>query len=158
MNPKIPLRNLLMKQRECWSRFALLLSALLVSTPTFAGALYDFSPTGCEFNVNFPEPYETRKIITQEGLENVIATSRPGQYPRAKLIAECWPIGTIGPQEFAENIHGEVEKRGVKASSVTVVKEGKVPIVVTAGTIGHGLDDQLYFRMISHFGTKSRLD
>lgn len=114
-----------------------------------------FTPTNCDFSVSFPGKYEIREIFSATGQSTILAKN-PNGLP-VKLSAECWPLQSISPQEYAKSLSPKMAERGIQVHSVNLAKGNYGDIVTLAGSAGEG-SDKYYIRFESFFGPKTRLD
>lgn len=114
-----------------------------------------FSPTSCDFSVEFPSKYETREIFASSGQSTVLAKNSNGQ--STKLSAECWSLQAVTPQEYAKGLYPKMAQRGIQVHSVNIEKVNFGNIVTLAGSAGQGAD-KYYIRFESFFGPNTRLD
>lgn len=114
-----------------------------------------FSPKNCDFSVSFPGKYEIREIFSATGQSTTLAKN-PNGLP-VKLSAECWPLQSISPQEYAKSLPPKMAERGIQVHSVNLANGNYGDIVTLAGSAGEG-SDKYYIRFESFFGPRTRLD
>lgn len=117
---------------------------------------YIFSPTFCDFSVEFPVQYKP-KDMTLKGAQGAGATAHANS--STSLGAECWPYEQQLPIDtYAQGLENEMRQRGVAVSSVLIDKDSKVARqVVLSGRVSTG-GKSLNMKTVSFIGPRSRLD
>jgi hypothetical protein len=132
------------------------LIVFLLITVSQAKAETVFSPSSCEFSVEFSVPYKTGTSMSAGGNKTIKAKATPRK--GISLGAECWDaIHNLDIVDFADNLRKGMIEKGFSVTGLNIDKNSSVPSVMLTGTVT-AQKKLVHIKMISYFGSNSRMD